>query len=126
MKQVFLSYARTDGDKAKRLYRDLSRLPSIHVWFDREDLLAGLLWRPAIRKAIRESKFFIALLSCAAVSKRGFRHTELREALEVMQEFPENRIFLIPTRLDDCRMPVDKLEDITCADLFPDWDEGVS
>ncbi len=125
MRQIFLSYPRIDGDKAQRLHRDLSS-PDVHIWFDRLDLLPGMKWRPAIRKAIRESRYFVALLSKRAVSTRGFRHTELREAWEVMKEFPDDAIFLIPTRLDDCRMPIHGLGEINFADLFPDWDAGVT
>lgn len=95
MKKVFLSYARADARKAKRLYEDLSRKPSLRVWFDR-NLLPGQRWEPAIRKAIRESDYFLAVLSKKAVSNRGFRHTELREALRVAEEFPENSIYRTP------------------------------
>lgn len=126
MKQVFLSYARADGKKAKRLYEDLCRLGLIRVWFDRVDLLPGIKWKPAIRKAIRESDYFLAVLSRNAVSTRGVRHSELREAYEVAKEFPEDWIFLIPTRLDDCSMPFSELEEFNYADLFPKWKEGVA
>lgn len=125
MKQVFLSYARLDAKKAQRLYRDLTAGKRLSVWFDRMDLLPGMRWEPAIRKAIRESRYFIALLSRDAVSRRGFRHTELRQALGVLREFPEDKIFLIPTRLDDCTMPAEILQDLTYADLFPTWKGGL-
>lgn len=125
MKQVFLSYARLNSDRARRLFRDLCADGSIKVWFDREDLLPGMRWRPAIRKAIRESNFFIALLSREAVTKRGYRTAELREALDVMKEFPDDRIFLVPARLDECKMPVYEIDELTYADLFPRWEEGV-
>jgi hypothetical protein len=99
---------------------------SIRVWFDREDLLPGVRWKPAIRKAIRESDYFLAVLSQQAVSNRGFRHSELRDALDVAKEFPENWIFVVPTRLDDCPMPFQELEEFSYADLFPEWDDGVA
>ena len=100
MKQAFLSYARIDTAYARRLLRDLRADGSIKIWFDRDDLVGGMKWRPAIRKAIRDSRFFIALLSRRAVSRRGYRHTELRQALRVMSEFPEDRIFLTPGTAD--------------------------
>ena len=125
MKQVFLSYARADSKKAKRLYNALCQTVPFHVWFDGVDLLPGVRWEPAIRKAIRESDYFLAVLSHESVSNRGFRHTELREALEVAKEFPDNWIFLIPTRLNDCRMPLEGMEDFNYLDLFPKWGDGV-
>ena len=126
MKQVFLSYGHLDRERARRLYEDLCASLAIHVWFDEEDLLPGMKWRPAIRKAIRESRYFIALLSEESASRRGFRHSELSQGLEVMTEFPDDQIFLIPTRLEDCEPPLEELRELTYADLFPDWDAGVA
>jgi hypothetical protein len=125
MKKVFLSYARLDLRQARRLCADLRKFPALRVWFDKDDLLPGMRWRPAIRKAIRESDYFIALMSKQSVAKRGFRQSELRQALEVFEEFPDDQIFLIPTRFDNCRPPLEDLEAITYADLFPEWDDGV-
>ena len=125
MKQVFLSYARDDTTKARRLVRDLSADRRVRVWFDREEILSGMRWRPAIRKAIRESDFFIALLSRKSVSSRGVRHVELREALDVLDEFPDDQVFLIPARLDECPVPIVRMEELDYADLFPRWDEGL-
>lgn len=124
-KQVFLSYAHLDRKQARRLYEDVSSSDAIRVWFDEHDLLPGLKWRPAIRKAIRESRYFIPLMSKRSVSSRGFRHTELRQALEVLDEFPDDYVYLIPTRLNECEPPDERLEALTYADLFPSWDRGV-
>jgi hypothetical protein len=126
MKQVFLSYARGDARKARRLYDDLRRLATVRIWFDRIDLLPGVKWEPAIRKAIRESDYFLALLSNQSVTTRGVRHSELREALDVRREFPGDWIYLVPTRLDDCPMPFPELNELSYADLFPKWKEGVA
>ena len=125
MKQAFLSYARDDLRRAKRLYAELSLHPSLRIWFDKFELLPGMKWEPAIRKAIRESDYFLALLSQKAVSNRGFRHTELREALAVAKEFPAGSIFLIPVRLDECPMPHAEMEEYHQADMFPKWAEGI-
>jgi hypothetical protein len=126
MKKVFLSYARKNAAKATKLYRELSRLPKVDVWFDKKSLLPGIRWKPAIRAAVRKSDFFIALLSNYAVSNRGFRHTELREALDVLDEVPEGKVFLIPVRLDECPMPLEELKQLNYVDLFPKWKKGVS
>lgn len=125
MKRVFLSYSRKDFAKAKRLYKELNQLNGLKVWFDKEALLPGMKWKPAIRKAIRETDFFIAMLSKETVSKKGYRHKELREAMKIRDEFPEDQVFLIPARINECEMPVEDLRDLTYADLFPDWKEGV-
>lgn len=126
MKLAFLSYARADAEQAKRLYKDLCRLAPIRIWFDRIDLLPGVKWEPAIRKAIRESDYFLAVLSNQSISTRGVRHSELREALEVAKEFPEDWIYLVPIRLDDCSMPISALNELNYADLFPKWKDGIA
>jgi len=131
MKQAFLSYARTDSQKATRLYRQLSRClsPEFRVWFDREDLPPGAEVTPGILKAIRESDYFVAVLSSDAVSKPGYRHSELSEALEMTKNFPQGWIFIMPTRLDDCGMPFEQLKGKYYTDLFPkksDWNKGVA
>ena len=125
MKNVFLSYARLDLKQARKLCGDLRKLTGVSVWFDKDDLLPGMRWRPAIRKSIREADYFIALMSKQSVAKKGFRHSELRQAFEIFEEFPDDKIFLIPTRLDDCNPPIEELRDITYADLFPNWADGV-
>ncbi|HAO21517.1 MAG TPA: serine/threonine-protein kinase pkn1, partial [Desulfobacteraceae bacterium] len=45
----------------------------LEPWLDTEDLLPGQLWKTAIDKAIRESSYFLVLLSFNSVTKeKGF------------------------------------------------------
>ena len=120
---VFLSYAREDEKSASKLYKELIEA-EFKTWFDQESLAPGVSWRPTITKAIRQSRYFIALLSSRSVSKKGFVQSELRQALEVLDEYPENETYLIPARLDPCEAPHDKLKDLQWVDFFPDWDKG--
>lgn len=122
--QIFLSYAREDGIPAARLCGDL-RARHRKVWFDRDCLLGGEKWRPAIHKAIQESDFFIALLSGASVTKRGMVQAEIKKALDVLAEMPEDRIYLIPVRLTECKPTYAQLEELNWIDLYPRWEDGV-
>jgi len=97
MPEVFISYAHEDRDAAEQLYRDLRR-EGFDAWIDSQDLLPGSNWASEIRKAIRSSQYFILLLSKKCMTKRGFVHREIREALTVAQELPESDIFLVPAR----------------------------
>jgi hypothetical protein len=124
MKRVFISYAREDINAARKLYEALKAVPGIHPWFDEVDLLPGMKWEPAIRKAIRESDLFLALLSQRSATKRGYVQKERKNALDVLDEFPEDHIFFIPVRLEDCPLPSERLRDIHYVDVFPDWDRG--
>jgi TIR domain len=121
---VFLSYAREDSDSAQRLVADL-RAHGISVWFDRDSLTPGQVWKEEIKRVIRESDFFLALLSSNSVDKRGFVQAELATAKSVLDEIPHGRIYLIPARLDDCNVDP-RLRAYHCSDLFADWNAGVS
>lgn len=122
---VFLSYAHEDRPEAERLYSDITAA-GLSVWFDRESLLPGQQWKPAIRTAIRNVQFFVALMSSRSTTKRGFVNREFSEAFEVLEEFPESAVFLIPVRLDDCEPPHRRLMDLHRVDLFPDWEVGLT
>lgn len=126
MAKVFISYARLDADKARKLYKQIEKFPGVKPWLDEYSLLPGLKWKPAVRKAIRESEFFLALLSNQSHSRRGYRNVEFEEALEVLKEFPQDHAFLIPLRLDDCEMPRDEFSELNWIDMFPKWNEGIN
>lgn len=126
MIKVFLSYAHEDIHQAKRLYQILDSLPTVKVWFDKESLLPGQKWQIEIHKAVRESRFFLLLLSSNSISKKGFYQREIRLALQVLEEYPDKDIFLIPVRLDDCKPHFEQLTGLQYVDLFPDWETGVT
>jgi hypothetical protein len=67
----------------------------------------------------------LALLSSGSVGKKGFVQREIREALDVLAEYPDDEIYMIPVRLDDCRPSHDKLHELNWVDLFPDQEEGI-
>jgi hypothetical protein len=121
---VFISYAREDSESARRLYDDLKKA-GLNLWLDKESLIAGQNWKMAINKAINKSRYFIPIFSSVSVAKRGYVQKEFKYALDVIDEFPESQIFIIPVRLNDCEIPYEKLEDIEHVDLFPDWNEGL-
>ena len=120
---VFISYARQDLPVAQRLYAALKAVGA-NPWLDVESLRPGERWRTAINRAIRDSRYFIAVLSTHAVSTNGFVHSELRQALTVLDEYPDNDIFLIPVRVDDCAPAQDRLKDLNWVDLFPSFEDG--
>jgi hypothetical protein len=76
-------------------------------------------------KAIRGARYFVAPMSTNSSPKRGFVQKEIRKALEVLEEFPDNETYLIPVRLDNCEPPHPRLADLQWTDLFPTWEEGI-
>ena len=100
---VFIGYASEDVDAAKRLQKDLKNV-GLNPWLDKECLIAGLNWKISIKNAIKKSRYFIPLFSSISVEKIGYVQKEFKYALDVFDEFPESKIFVIP-----CNIPYDKL-----------------
>jgi hypothetical protein len=114
--RVFLLHARQDEEAVQRLYRRLVR-EGADVWLDQEKLLPGQDWVYEIHKAIHGSDIVIACLSKQFNRQGGFRHEELRIALEKAASLPEGITFLIPARLEKCDLP-EPLSRWQCVDLF--------
>jgi len=122
---VFISYAREDQSWAERLYMDL-RKQEINAWLDIRCLPAGANWKFEIKKAIRNSRYFILLLSKHSITKRGFVQKEIKEALDILQEFPTGAIYLIPARLDRTEPVDDNLQELNWVDLAPNYHDGLA
>src|SRR6185437_619052 len=101
---VFLSYAKEDTAAIRELYHRLLER-NTDPWLDEVKLLPGRKWRVEISKEIRKTDAFVACLSETAVSKVGYINREFKEALEIADLQPENKIFLIPLRLQECQVP---------------------
>jgi len=123
--QVFINYAREDWKIAKKIYDDLKR-QGITPWLDTEDLLPGQDWREVISEAIKYCPQFLTLLSSRSVSKQGFVQKELKIALDLLDEFPPNKIFIIPVRIDECTPNHSKLDRLQRVDLFPSYETALN
>jgi hypothetical protein len=93
---------------------------------DKEDLLPGQDWESTIHRVIKDSSHVLFLISRHSVNKRGFVQKELRQALDVLREFPPNQIFIIPCRLDDTTPSHEMLAKLHWVDLFPSYEEGLA
>jgi hypothetical protein len=122
--KVFISYAQEDIEAAQRLYHHLKD-SGLEPWLDRFELLPGQRWKPAIKDAIQNSRYFIALFSSNSVEARGYVQKQLKEALDILDEFPSEDIFIIPARLDDCKVSEEKVNELYMVDLFRDWGSGI-
>ena len=114
---VFISYAREDQKIAISIY-NLIESHGFSPWMDNSEILPGQNWELEIEQAIKRSNVFIACLSTKSVNKNGFVQFELKKALEVLDTFPEDRVFIIPIRLEpSCEIPR-SLENINWLDYF--------
>jgi hypothetical protein len=103
--KVFLCHASQDKPVVRELSRHLVGEGWIDTWLDETKLLPGQDWRLNIEEAVETSDIVIICLSSNSVSKEGHVQKELRYAREIAFEKPEETIFLIPLRLDDCIVP---------------------
>jgi hypothetical protein len=113
---VFLCHSSGDNEVVRGLYRRLTAA-GVKCWLDEKDIRPGQKWESAIAKAIRESKYVLVCLSESSISKAGYVHREIRIALDIADSQPEDAIYLIPVRLEECEIP-ERLAGIQWADIF--------
>lgn len=112
---VFLIHAHSDKAAVHKLHQRLTR-DGIDAWLDAANLQPGQDWQGEIRRAILKSDAVIVCLSRAFNKQHGFRHEELKLALEKASLLIDE-VFLIPVRLEKCEMP-DALKHLHRVDLF--------
>ena len=103
--RVFLCHAKEDKPTVRELYRQLTAEGWMDVWLDEVKLLPGQEWDIEIEKAVEQADVVVVCLSTHSVDKEGYVQKELRFVLNIADEKPEGRIFVIPLRLDDCQVP---------------------
>jgi hypothetical protein len=59
------------------------------------------------------------------VNKWGGFQAEIRYALDCARRAPLDDIFIVPVRLDECRVPHSIQKEFQYIDLFVDWKRGV-
>lgn len=114
--KVFLCHSHVDAAAVHALYTRL-KTSGVDAWLDKEKLLAGQNWEHEIRKAILKSDMVIACLSRGFSKQKGFRHEELKIALEKANLIPDYETCIIPVRLEVCDMP-EPLRHLHRVDLF--------
>lgn len=115
-KKVFISYAREDQVQADKIYQYLSDA-NFDPWMDVHDIAPGADWFKSISRAIKQTDYFLAILSRNSVNKPGVLQQELDFALEICKKIPDPEIFLIPVRIEECKMP-DRISQYQWVNLF--------
>lgn len=112
--KVFLCHAEDSAD-VYALYLRLVK-DGINAWLDQENLLPGMNREHEIKKAIRESDVVIVCHS-KQFNNTGAQQREVRLALDTAQEQPDGEIFIIPARLEECKI-LESLIQWKSVDLF--------
>ena len=116
--RVFLCHSSGDKPIVRELYRQLDTEGWIDVWLDEVKLLPGHNWDMEIEKAVEVADTVIVCLSNNSVTKEGYVQSELSFVLDIARTKPEETIFVIPLRLDDCPVPR-RLRVWQYVDYFP-------
>ena len=122
--KVFISYAPEDYSIAKKLYDSLNQA-GIASWLDTEDILPGQKWRASIKKAIINCSHFLILISKNSVSKIGYIQKEQKISLDLIEDLPNNAIFIIPARLDNTEPLHEVLKTLHWADFTTSYEKGL-
>lgn len=99
--KVFVSHASKDKDFVDRLVSDLAAR-GVPVWYDKLDVRLGDSIPGKINSGISEAKYFLIVLSPAAVKSKWVQE-ELNAAL--MRQVASAGTFLLPVLVEDCDVP---------------------
>ena len=102
--RVFICHAKEDKAAALELHKRLHD-ENINAWIDEENLLPGEEWKIIIEKAVKSSHVVLVLLSRYSITKAGYIQKEIKIALDLADEQPEDTIFIIPIKLEECDVP---------------------
>ena len=114
--KVFLCHSHSDSEAVHILWSRL-RKSDIDAWLDVERLQPGQDWQHEIRRAILKSDVVVVCLSRGFNEQQGYRHEELKLALEKAKLIVDDEVFIIPVRLEKCDMP-ESLRHLHRVDLF--------
>jgi hypothetical protein len=124
---IFISYAREDYAYACELYLALAKA-GLDPWMDKPPpphehlgIAVGQKWRTVIEAKLREADLVALLLSPRSVRKRGYVQTEFRTALSLMNEMPDDQVFVLPIVSEKCDIPTLRVGQIDLLDL--QWEE---
>lgn len=123
--RVFLCHSSQDKSIVRELYQRLLAEGWIDPWLDEEKLLPGQNFDMEIGNAVETADAVIICLSNNSVTKNGYIQKELRKILDVADQMPEETVFVIPIRFDNCVIPR-KLQLLHYVDYFPDERKEVS
>jgi len=113
---IFLIHAHKDREAVHKFYQRLIK-DGVSVWLDAERLEPGQNWQKEIRKALIQCDVVIVCLTRNFDQQHGYRHEELKLALEKEKFIPVDQVSIIPARLEECDMP-ESLQHLHRVDLF--------
>lgn len=103
--RVFLCHALQDEPVVRELYQRLLAEGWIEPWLEEEKILPGQDRELETEKAVESADAVLVCLSASSVTEEGNIQHEIRIILDMADYKPEDTIFVIPLRLNDCTVP---------------------
>lgn len=113
---IFVDYARADGERAGEVLERLSG-EGFKTLTDGGERAGDGGWAPGDPTAFLDADFFLICLSNNAVDAKGVLLVGLKRKLDCLWRGANGQAFLIPIRLEECRVPR-SLQAFECVDLF--------
>jgi|SRR5215216_164797 len=115
---VFLCHSSEDKANVRKFYERLLS-DAFDPWLDEERILPGQEWNREITRAVKDAAAIVVFLSTRSITKHGYVQKEIKRALDVADEKPEGTIFIIPAKLEPCKVP-DRLTHLQWVNMFED------
>lgn len=116
---TYICYAEEDREYAERLYKTLNE-KGYDIWIDTKENLFAKNEKIVKTKAINNSYRFLLLLSKNSTTTKGIFQQEIKIALDKQKNMPENDVFIIPVRIEECDISHQELAEMKTIDLFPE------
>lgn len=102
MGKIFVSYSHKDVQKVKQFVSQLS-LQGFNLWMDEKDIPYGKNYTSEILRGIHDSDIYLVFISESSVSSPWV----MAEIDFALREKIENRLQIIPVKLDDVDIPLE-------------------
>lgn len=113
---VFISYCREDFKRVLEVRKKLEET-GLSVWMGAQSLVGGEEWRKEIVGFICQADVVVPCISSTWNNRENFAYKEVSVALELENKLPKEVKFIIPARLEECKIPTKLLGDRQQADL---------
>ncbi len=113
---IFVDYARADGERAGVILERLSA-EGFETLTDGGERAGEGSWVSGDPTVFLDADFFLICLSNNAVDTKGVLLPGLKRKLDYLWRGANGQAFLIPVRLEECRVPR-SLQAFECVDLF--------
>ena len=103
---IFICYMKQDFEAAARIY-DFLLDAGADPWLDKKTLVPGDDWRREIKRAVDNSDACVVCLRPGFEKRglKGFRHQEVRWAVQTLQVRPLGSAYIIPFIVEPCDLP---------------------